>query len=309
MIAYLHELLIQKMRRKTKSNQFLGIVISAIKTPIGKKNINENKNSVGVPQGLSISNHLAEIYFSDIDKRFQNNLIYFRFVDDILIICPRSKARAIYRRVSRALEKNGLSCHELSGDGGGKSGIRTLGEGVDYLGYKIVGAPKVSASVRLKSYQKMMSNIVRVFTDYKYRNRIDLLVWRLNLRISGCVIENKRIGWMFFFSQTDDVAQLARLDLFVVSCLKKYGCAVNSSRIKRFVKSYHEIRYKFDRTKYIINFDKFEEDQIVDFLVLMTGQNEAVFRSMPRESLESRFWRLVYRETSDLERDLIEATS
>jgi len=53
------------------------------------KNICFNKKIVGIPLGLSFSNHLAEIFIEDFDselKREFSPIAYFRYVDDILIL-------------------------------------------------------------------------------------------------------------------------------------------------------------------------------------------------------------------------------
>lgn len=68
----------------------LKLVINAITTPtisLGAKPGIE-VNVIGVPQGLSISNILAEIYFSDAHKLLKSlykNGLFLRYVDDILI--------------------------------------------------------------------------------------------------------------------------------------------------------------------------------------------------------------------------------
>ncbi|WP_044214642.1 RNA-directed DNA polymerase, partial [Saccharicrinis fermentans] len=52
-----------------------------------KRNSNNYVTAKGIPQGLPISNILAQIYLKKIDNHFsQNNICYFRFVDDIIIL-------------------------------------------------------------------------------------------------------------------------------------------------------------------------------------------------------------------------------
>lgn len=48
-------------------------------------------NFIGLPQGISISSILAEIYLEEFDTEVRNNFpecTYIRYVDDFLIICP-----------------------------------------------------------------------------------------------------------------------------------------------------------------------------------------------------------------------------
>ena len=68
----------------------------------------------------------------------------------------------------------------------GQSG--KIGEPFSYLGYTFSGK---SVSVRSNSIDKLKSSIAAIFTGYKHSKlkNVDFLLWRLNLRITGCVFE------------------------------------------------------------------------------------------------------------------------
>jgi hypothetical protein len=153
-----------------------------------------------------------------------------------------------------------------------------------------------------------------VFTEYNHgkepkEEKIAKLIWRLNLKISGCIFEGKRLGWMFFFSQTEDVKQLMRLDWFVGKILKKHGLEDRRAEVKKFAKTYYEIVFNLDGTKYIIKFENFELQNKVQTLATLTGRDIAELSAMDVKVLNDLFDREIAKETRDLEEDLIEAFS
>ena len=295
-----HEILLRTLRKKMRKPQLLHLVHSAIKTPTTSKTANEK----GVPQGLSISNILSSIYLGKIDRRFAAKYAYFRYVDDILIICPTETAVSVFNEIAVALKKIGLTSHKL-GDNG-KSQISPVSDGVDYLGFHIT---PTKVSVRKSSYSRMIENILSVFTRHKSEKSDDRFIWRLNLKISGCIYRNKRFGWVFFFSQINDIAQLARLDQFITDQLLKRGQPQLRPRIKTFVRSYHEIRFNLEQTQYVPNLDSYGIDRIIWVLSQEEGDPEEHYRAnFTQEEIRSRFTRLMNFQTR-LERDLIETVS
>jgi len=53
----------------------------------GKLLTNQNSLLSGLPQGLSLSSSLAELWASKIDMSIKDRFHYFRYVDDIVVIC------------------------------------------------------------------------------------------------------------------------------------------------------------------------------------------------------------------------------
>ena len=155
----------------------------------------------------------------------------------------------------------------------------------------------------------MFTNALRVLTDYRYKQKLSPLLFRLNLKITGCIVDGKRRGWLMFFAQTEDVAQLQYLDRFVARQLKRVGAANVRDQVKRFVKTYHEIRYKGSDSAYIPNFDNFDMEQKTSFVSLMTGTPVDDLRGTPHAYLDEQFELLLSREIEDLEEDVIGAIS
>lgn len=302
------EILLQKIRRRIKKVELINLINKAIKTPTGKKNVEKNQVSSGVPQGLSISNILSSIYLLSLDAKYQSqsDFYYFRYVDDILVICPKALATSIYKKIYLDLSSLNLEPHDLRYGKSGKTEISDIKQGVEYLGFKI---SKSELSVRSSSYNRMFSNILKVFTSYKYSRDKNRLLFRLNLKITGCIFDDKRRGWLFFFAQSENLHQLKYLDKFVSNLVDKYNLSSIKKDIKTFTKAYHEIRYKADRTKYIENFTKYSQSQKIKLIELLTKKTEEEIQTWNVDKIDFEFRQLAFKEVALLEKDLIEAWS
>jgi hypothetical protein len=74
--------------------------------------------------------------------------------------------------------------------------------------------------------------------------------------------------------------------------------------IKRFVKSYHEIRHNLADTSYIPNFDDFDLLQKQEVIAAMSHYSETEIGSWDVEAIESEFSKIISHEVRDLERDV-----
>lgn len=288
-----------KLRSILKKNlnypPFLKLVMSAVSTPTGDK---YNTSNIGIPQGLSISNILSAIYMMEFDQKSKEFNTYYRYVDDILIICQTKDAYDIYLRLKADLRKLGLKCHPLEDKK--KTKIVPLNEGVDYLGYHIKPG---YITVRLSSYHRMIENIMRVFTAVKYEKNYRKALMRLNLKITGCVFNEKRMGWMFFFSMTDDIKQLQRLDNFVLKNFIQYF-PTGTTKPKRFLKAYYEIKFNFSDSKYIPRFDEYTQEQKITFIATMMNEQPAIIDTWSIDKIEREFRKLLKKEMAELEKDI-----
>jgi RNA-directed DNA polymerase len=105
-----------------------------------------------------------------------------------------------------------------------------------------------------------------VLTAYKYKNEIskndadrikalDVCRWRLNLKLSGCIFQSKRLGWVFYFSQADNTTCFRHIDSTVNSMLSRAGIK-DKIKVKKVLKAYYEARRTDKSThKYVVNFD------------------------------------------------------
>ncbi len=155
----------------------------------------------------------------------------------------------------------------------------------------------------------MFANLSKVFTLYKYRKNLNQFILKLNLRITGCIVDGKRKGWLMFFSQTDDLSQLKYLDDFVTKQCKKYNVNSLDVHVSRFIKSYHEIRFKGVDSEYIPNFDQYTLEKQYELINMLTGTSVEELSSRSIEDTDRVFKELVAHEVTDLEIDVMNAVS
>ena len=110
---------------------------------------------------------------------------------------------------------------------------------------------------------------------------------------------------MMFFSQTENISQLAHLDAFVKRQLLRVNFpAKRLTEIKTFVKSYHEIRFNLNDTFYIPNLDKFDSAEKVNAIVALSNKTKDEVSAWDTQSIDQEFSRLISREIHDLEQDV-----
>lgn len=262
-----HRILKKKLETKIKQKHIINLIMSAISNPTvstGENSKKAEKVKVGVPQGLSISNCLAAIYLSDFDSHFQNNSTYefFRYVDDILIFCNFEEPNQTFKTCKELLGDIKLKVHPPT-ESGAKTKISTSTDSFEYLGYAI---SKPDITVKKASYIKMYDALQKIITQHRYHRNPDkdILIWRTNLRITGCIFEGKRRGWMFYFSQISEEnrVQLFSLDMKIRKFLIPYLDETKLKSIKRLSRAFYEINKRFKSTKYIPNFDNYTIDDM-----------------------------------------------
>jgi len=295
-----HDLLRTTLEKSSIPISIIDLIMSAVSTRTGAND--QPYPSIGVPQGLSISNSLAAIYMMEFDRTVEVSAFYRRYVDDILVITESENIKSIYISLQDELSKLSLASHPMGTLG--KTEARAVVQGVQYLGYDITPA---RISVRKQSRAKMFSNLAKVLTSFKNNKYKSKNIFRLNLKISGCVINNSRRGWLMFFSQTDNISELSHIDAWLSRELWKIN--INPSLVKTFKKSYYEIRYNLDETDYIPNFDKYDIDQKKEVLFTLSQKKREEIDAMDVQLIDHEFGRLIGREVSELERDLVDAFS
>ena len=148
-----HELLLKLIRKNINENRVIKVISSAITTQTIEKSPEEaDDNLSGVPQGLSISNILAAIYLSEIDKKIlDEDFAYFRYVDDILILCNEPDSKQIADKVIKLFNELKLNIYDPS-SGKEKSKIGVIDkDSFTYLGYLF---EKDKTTVRTQSIER-----------------------------------------------------------------------------------------------------------------------------------------------------------
>lgn len=297
-----HDILFSKIASSDAPDIARALISAAIKTPTGSAG--NKANAVGIPQGLSISNILSMIYFTDADKKLSKAFNYFRYVDDIIVLCKESVALKTHDKVVNVLSKDlCLVTHALNEETLDKTSIRKISDGTDYLGFTISDQ---KLRIREKSYKKMFRAIVGCLRGLESRKRKEHILWRLNLIVTGCRFEKKSVGWVFFFRQSEDMKQFHRMDLFVRQQLAAHGLDDDLKRVKRFVKTYREIRFNRDKTNYIPDFDNFTLANKVETIALLTDRKTKDLAKMSRAEIDAIYFPLIKHQVKKLERETVD---
>lgn len=293
-----HEILIEKLRKEIDDEN----VIKLIENAISRKQVYENytnDTTIGVPQGLAISNILANIYLDELDTKYSSrDILYNRYVDDIFIMCNSEEALGIQKQIVRELKmKYFLEVNDS------KCEIGSVDNGVTYLGYRFENK---DVSVRASSIKKIEKAIEELFITYtnlpKDKKNIEKLIWTLNLKITGGIYENKKYGWLFFYSQITNQSILFHLDNLINKYIKRFKLPELEGRIKKFSRTYCEIRKNLKVTKYIPQFELYTFEQKKSFL-----QNVCEFsdvESLSVNDIENNFRKNIFKNLKELERDL-----
>jgi len=314
-----HGVLTTVLKRKIRKEEILHLIRVAIESPtVAYPDRSKAKETKGVPQGLSISNILAEIYLSKFDAWASklDHVKYFRYVDDVLIL-TNGDPEELFDVVSACLLNDfRLNVHPLNTIG--KSTAGKIAEHFNFLGYDF---KNMLASVKIDSIRRLESSLAKIFTTYKYRrasatanpdpavrkllqNRArKIFTWRLNLRITGCLFDEVRRGWVFYFSQIDDkaVSQLHNLDKTINVLCKRFSFEPAKGELKSFVRSFHEAKRSNLTHQYIPNYDTSSIDEQRALLVLYGMENVG---SLTEVQVNRAFKRRIRRETSELEQDI-----
>lgn len=293
-----HQKLTQILKRKIRKPEILNMLQKAItnKTLLSYKERIPNVE-IGVPQGLSISNILASIYLFDLDNLFNRKRVfsYFRYVDDILILHNNPRHDEIKELIKKELQKLDLQINEEKIEEG------NITDEFTYLGYKNTN---IGFSVRNTSIESLHQSILKNITVYKHSDELPIsyLEWIINLRITGCVFNKKKYGWMFFYSQIDDLTLLFKLDNFVANIILSNLPAKDRFVPKKFVRTYHEIINNLSKTKYIPNFTEYTIKQKKDVLSRIFGfENPFLWTD---EKIDRIFSKKIFQSIKELEKDI-----
>lgn len=311
-----HDILERKLSKFVRDADVLRLIMSSVRKGSSRGEV----RSCGVPQGLPVSNVLAALYLRNLDIRYgklSDSLFYQRYIDDIVVLCHRHQEKSIVEDITKYCRRLGLTVYSPD-QVDGKSKACALSEEFSYLGYlynpkerftPTNGSTNYRASrkdcmvtARLSSKQKLVDSLVGLFTSYMHSKKKSpaLLQWRLNIRITGCVSGGRGKGWLFFFSEIDDVRLLYELDNIVSSLHKRFGLGINS---KSFVRAWHEIRMNRRRQKYVPNFDHYDMDSMYS-VVSVHKKKKIQDLNIPPEDIRKEFWNIINYEIKSLEADI-----
>ncbi len=328
-----HNKLMNEIKNQIPDFKIRSLISKALKTPtVGIDKKATSKNIIGIPQGLSISNILAEIYIHRFDTWVKNNFpdsSYFRYVDDMLILFDSKKIQRKTLQASlveKLSDEFSLTVHDIveltdMNNENSKSSCGSLIEhkfcflGYEFSNYKI--------SVRLSSIQNMEKKIAKFCTQLRYdleyiernysgqkseldwqkEHKLKKCEYLINLAITGCIYNNKRYGWIFYFSKISDLSILRYLDLSICKILNRFGLN-GKIKVKRFLKAFYTVKGSKLPKKYIVNFDKIALDIEEQKKFLMIFYDYRYLQKKTDDEIEAMFLYRVNKYSSELEEDL-----
>jgi hypothetical protein len=294
-----HDELYSRLRKRIRDSDILSLIEKAIKTPtVVRSHSSDSFESIGIPQGLAISNILSAIYLLNIDNymRTKKDLEFYRYVDDVLILCDHKDADEIANDLIKRFKRIGLKVHDPI-KVPEKSKIGHITEKFDFLGYEFDNG---LISCRKGSIDRLRESIVSIFNGYKYADKknVEFLLWRLDMRITGCVFEKKCKGWLFYFSEMNNENLLHELDAFILKLAKRFGVNIKP---KKFVRSYYEIKHKRSETNYVPNFDTYSLKQMKEVLTNYFNINVA---KLEKNEIKYQFKKRIRRQAKELLEDI-----
>lgn len=252
-----HDRLFGLLNRKIRKPEIRLLIKSAITTSnvlMGSKAT--GSRTEGVPEGLSISNRLANIYAGQLDAVFAKRagIRYMRYVDDILIFYDEQISPDIQALLAREVDNLGL---KLNTD---KTDSYELGcDTFQFLGYEFRSDGQLS--VRASTVRHLEQTLERELRKMRGKTgqQLKSAVHHLNTRITGCRITEdgiqfQRYGWLHYYSRINDVERLCKLDILIAKLENRYGLGILDD-LKSFKKTYYQMRYKANVTKYIPTYD------------------------------------------------------
>ncbi len=262
-----YEYLEHKLRSRIDSERIINLLLRAIKTPTVPKNYrytdkDKYKKGKGIPQGLSISNILAEICLEGLDHNMRQKFAFYeRYVDDIIIFWKADSLSSVVTMLGNELNnRGGLS---LNSD---KSHPIKTDSGFQYLGYYFKGE---NVTVRKKSVDEFIDSLAAKFTyirenfeeEKRKRDNVEdsdlkrIFVESLNNRLTGVISEDRRYGWIFYYVEINDEELLHRIDAIVRDFFGRSPCFQEvPSSLQRIARAYWEAQSN-PRGGYIRNYD------------------------------------------------------
>ena len=248
-----HEMLMRKLRRKVRKRELLDLLNSAVSTPstvFGQRN--RTPREKGIPEGLPISNRLANVYLEGLESALSGcgDVAIFRYVDDVLLFGNERTIASAERKLLNYFKQMGLEANEKKCIKGGLSDTY-----FEYLGYAFYKG-KLSVGVRAK---RNIESALEKLLALKKEMDPKTCAWKFNLKVTGCRVtydgnKYKRFGWLYYYSRQTDATYLGRLDSLIRKLAKRYGVELPPD-IKLFKKAYFEMKYHEGRNNYIPTFD------------------------------------------------------
>ena len=178
-------------------------------------------------------------------------------------------------------------------------GCSSIAKGIPFLGYMFFDK---KVGICPLAEEKLEASIEELFRLRK-RQIISqqVFAWRLNLRITGCILDSKKYGWLFYYSQLTDLSILFHLDWLIEHLFSRYGFE-KPKDIKKFVRTYHEITKNVSNSSYIVNVDRYSIEEKAGILSGIYGQKS--FDKKDVQIVDNLFKATMFKEVQQLEYDI-----
>ena len=263
-----HKPIIEKLRssRELDANS-LRIILAILANHRAASNSNLD---IGLPRGIGISAHLAEIYLEDVDlalKRTENLVFHSRYVDDIVVVTAgvNNPGESLETRIRSILKEKDLQVNEAKTVE--LSLVPTQRLMFSYLGYEVIAHEgQVQFHLTAAKYDRYKLRMSLSFKAYLQGNPSDsrsqgLLLDRIRYLSGNTRLGPHRhqalIGIFYSNDQLDYHPQLKRLD----DALKTHALKVASPSLQsKLQKLSFEAGF---RTKKFYKFDPLRIQKIV----------------------------------------------
>ncbi len=294
-----HQILLKKLKRKVRKPEAIYFIQEAIATETIAQNgsAQERKpNTCGVPEGLSISNILADIFLTGLEAKVTQcfDVRFYRYVDDILILCDASMSESIKNHCINLLQSDySLKVNE------NKTMAGSIAKGVPFLGYVFYDENIGIRDAAVKKLEASLEDLFRLCK--KGAISTPVFTWRLKLKIAGCILDSKKYGWLCYYSQLTDQRILFHLDWLIDQLFDRFDL-YRPEDMKRFVRTYYEITRNVSNSKYLINVDRYTiEDKIH---VLSDIYRQKGFDINDAVNIDFLFKKTMFKEIQKLENDI-----
>lgn len=267
-----HDIISSKLKEQKLPDNVITLIEKAITNITVPQNSRVSQyinyqTHLGVPQGLSISNILAQIYLLDFDQIIsKRRYFYQRYVDDILLINTSEISEFRIKNFIKELESLKLVINSS------KTEQNSLNVApFNFLSYSI-SSNKIS--VAQKNIEVFLRRIAAKVTWFKSCYKVEekrpeylkndperlkaVFIDELNDMITGLIANDKSYGWLFYFSEINDLDLLFKIDKIISSFFLNIDAFGNKrpNELKKLVRAYYSITSK--KLNYISNYDKLD---------------------------------------------------
>ncbi|MBV9129332.1 MAG: group II intron reverse transcriptase/maturase [Verrucomicrobia bacterium] len=220
-----HQKLMRQVARRVSDGEVLKLLKAWLRAPVLEQNqegCSIKANRCGTPQGGVISPLLANLYLHPLDEavnercrdRRGSQPTMIRYADDLVIFCRPGQASGIKERLSRWLQRNGLTLNEEK-----TRVINSYETGVDFLGYNF----RWQKSRKAKNYVHIEPSAA---AEQRLRNRLREITQRSMTLKAACEvvaeINEITVGWGNYFALGHYHRSFGQMNHFMAQRLRQW---------------------------------------------------------------------------------------